>query len=875
MTFLPRSRGSRLAALPIAIACALATLPAVAQDAAAADDTVQTLDRLQVTGSRIKRADIEGAVPVTVIDRAAIDASGDVSVADVLRDSTFASFGNFRPRSGSTAQATADIDLRGIGSDRTLVLVDGRRAPYAPSTGTSADLNTIPLAAVERIEVLSDGASAVYGSDAIGGVVNIILRKDFDGAEFRYGRGNPAVAGGDTEEASLVFGTSSDRGSLLLGVSTSARDIVFARNQIGGETRGGSFYGNNFYFESATAPGEEGEFGGALPGYACDDPNFWINGDNCVFDYNAMAANEASVDNKSLFARGTWQIDDAWSIYASASYSKTESFGRFAPTPGVLYIPEGTPNDPVPGDGLGAFVYHRYAAAGNRDNFVDNAVADLNAGFQWQATDRLFIDFGLRRSRASFKELGRGYIVTPLAEAAAADGRYNLFDPFGNPEEVIKGFTATTSRDGRFDIDEIYANATLDLFEMSGGASMLAFGAEYRTEDYADIYDSLSEAGVIAGSSGNSAAGDREIYAAYAEWLLPIAADFDVTLAARYDRYSDYGSDLSPKLSLRWQPLENLTFRGSIGEGFRAPALPYVHGKRSFSAEQVADYRTCVVMGYTPEQCGNDANGDNISDGPVSQDVSYQVDTYRSGNLDLESETSRQYSIGVAWDATSWLNLTVDYYRIEIDNRIRLIEFQELVDFDNAGAALPDGTSVIRRANGSIAEVNSAFANEGDLKTTGVDVNLRTRFELGGRGRLDSWLQVAKVIDFIVTDGATVKDRLGWIAVPDLRSTLRNSWTLGDFVANWNVNYIDSQQNPGVKPSFGFIGGEVNERVGSYTTHDLSVTYKAPWEGSITLGVNNVGDRYPTLMQVRNQPWNFELYDAYGRTVYFRYAQKF
>src|SRR5690606_5348150 len=141
--------------------------------------------------------------------------------------------------------------------------------------------------------------------------------------------------------------------------------------------------------------------------------------------------------------------------------------------------------------------------------------------------------------------------------------------PFGNPEEVVKGFTATTNRDGRFDISEVYANATLDLFQMGGGTSAIAFGAEYREEDYADIYDSLSESGVIAGSAGNSAAGRRDIQAAYAEWLFPVATNFDFTLAARYDRYSDYGSDVSPKVALRWQPLENLTLRASAGEGFR------------------------------------------------------------------------------------------------------------------------------------------------------------------------------------------------------------------------------------------------------------------------------------------------------------------
>lgn len=862
----------RFAALSIAIGCALAAGVAGAQE----QDDTKTLDRIQVTGSRIKRADIEGSVPVTVIDRETLDASGKVSVADVLRDSTFSSFGNFRPQSGSSAQAVADIDLRGIGSDRTLVLIDGRRAPYAPSLGTSADLNTIPLAAVERIEVLSDGASALYGSDAIGGVVNVIMRKDFEGVEIRYGKGSPKVAGGDTEEVSVVLGTTSDRGSLIMGASVNSRGMVFTRDQIGGDVRGGSFYGNNFYFESEDEPGQEGAVGGALPGYACDDPGFWRNGDNCVFDYNLVAANEASVKNSALFARGTWQINDDWSIYATGSYSRAESFGRYAPTPGVLFVAEGTPNDPIPGDGLGAFIYHRYAAAGNRDNFVDNTVADFNLGFTWQATDRLFADFGMRRSNAGFKEVGRGYIVTSLAEAAAADGSYNLFDPFSNSPEVIQGFTATTNRDGKFDIEELYANATLDLFDMGGGLSVLAFGAEYRGEEYADIYDSLSEAGVVAGSSGNSAAGERQVYAAFAEWLFPVADDFDFTLAARYDRYSDYGSDISPKVSLRWQPLDNLTFRASAGEGFRAPPLPYIHGKRSFSAEQVQDYRTCVANGFDPADCGGDANNDNIADGPVNEDVvSYQVDTYYSGNPDLDSENSRQYSLGLAWDITGWLNATVDYYSIEIENRIRLIEYQELANFDNSGSDLPPGTSVVRRANGSIAEINSAYANEGDLATSGVDLNLRSRFGMGGAGRLENWLQVAHVLDYTVTDGSTVKDRLGWVTQPDTRVTLRNSWTYGDLSVHWNINHVGEQQNPGTIPEFGFLAGGVNTRVGGYTTNDVSFTYRTPWDGSATVGVNNLGDRYPELVGYNNRPWNFYLYDAYGRTVYFRYSQKF
>jgi len=131
------------------------------------------------------------------------------------------------------------------------------------------------------------------------------------------------------------------------------------------------------------------------------------------------------------------------------------------------------------------------------------------------------------------------------------------------------------------------------------------------------------------------------------------------------------------------------------------------------------------------------------------------------------------------------------------------------------------------------------------------------------------------VLDYTVTDGLTEKDRLGWVTSPDTRASLRNTWKYGGLTVNWNANYIGDQQNPDSVPSFGFIAGGAGTRVGSYTTHDLSASYDTPWQATVTLGVNNVGDRYPTLVGYDNRPWNFYLYDAYGRTVYFRYSQKF
>ena len=224
------TKSIRLAVAAGAVATVFSSSSIFAQEAEVEEEGSDVTERVVVTGSRIRRADIEGALPVTVIDRAAIEFSGQTSVADLLRNTSFNSTGSFRPQSGSSAQGVSSVDLRGIGSSRTLVLIDGRRLAKSPSTGSSQDLNSIPAAAVERIEILTDGASAVYGSDAIGGVINVITRKDFNGVEMRLGASQIEHEVGDREEGSIIFGTSSDKGSMLGGVSWNSRDIIFARD---------------------------------------------------------------------------------------------------------------------------------------------------------------------------------------------------------------------------------------------------------------------------------------------------------------------------------------------------------------------------------------------------------------------------------------------------------------------------------------------------------------------------------------------------------------------------------------------------------------------------------------------------------------------
>lgn len=846
------------------VGAVVAPVSAFAQDSEG--EEAKTLDRIEVTGSRLKRAEIEGAVPVIVIDRASIDATGDVSVADVLRDSTFASFGNFRPQSGSSAQSLATVDLRGLGSGRTLVLIDGRRAPTNPMSASSgSDLNAIPLAAVERIEILSDGASAVYGSDAIGGVVNIILRKDFNGAELRYGYGSTNITGGDLEDVSAVFGTSSDRGRLIGGASYSSRGMVFTRDQIGGNVLGVSTYGNNYWAWTNPTGGA-----GAIrpvPGFDCNsstNPGFWTlpNG-RCSFDFNSVAANEAAVDNTSVFVRGDYQINDDWTVYMTATTTKVETFGRYAPVPGVLRVEDGTPNDinggvmcgaACTGDGRPTYFYHRFAAAGNRDNSTDTTNSDFLVGFQGQLTDTVSVDFGARRTSYKFVETGNGYVISSLAAQAANRGDYMLTDPFGADLAVLQGFTATIGRNSFYKSAEYYGNVSFDLFEMGGGISNAVVGAEYREDRFADVYDSLSQAGVVLGSAGGASGGGRDVTSAYFEWLLPFTSSFDITLAGRYDKYSDYGNDFSPKVAARWQPLDNLTVRASWGQGFRAPGLDILTQARSFSAEPVNDPQSCAAQA-SPSTC------------------QLQVDTYFIANPSLSSEQSDQFSVGLVYDPFEWLDLSVDYYNIKVADTISSIGAQDIINMDLDPAswgAIPAGLSITRRADGSIDEIVAGYANEGDLKTDGVDFRANTDFDFGGAGRLQNRLTVSWINKYEVTTiNGEVVDYIGRMGNPQLRANLSNDWSLGDFTFTWNINYIDGQQNPRT------ASGAAGTRVGGYATNDVQVAWQAPWNGKVAFGAMNVGNRYPELKAYDGRPWNFYLYDAYGRTVYLRYTQSF
>lgn len=896
-----------------AVGVASFTAPAFAQD----KDKAQRMDDVVVTGTSIKRAEVEGALPVTVLDRQQLQTSGEVSVADFLRETNFNSFGSYQSTSGSSGQGATTINLRGLGSERTLVLVDGRRAPVAPMLGSGQDLNSIPMAAVERIEVLTDGASSIYGSDAIAGVVNVITRKDYDGVEFSIGMGRPTEAGGDTEEMSLVMGTTSDNGRVLVGASSSSRDVVFTRDRDYWYTGpGASSFSNNFMTQPSRGFLNHPVNGPAVPGLCTngdDSDLFWQSANRfCNFNHSATSANLTSLKSNAVFARGDYQINDDWSVYFSASVNRTRSFGRYAPVPsspwpgGAIILRQGSPNHPATSAANGGlnpqfndpyyqqfagqdlYLRHRFAALGTRDNHTENTTYNYVGGFQG-SVGRVDLDFGMHYAESRAGSDGSNYVVAGLAQNAIDSGAYNIYDPYaGNPGSL--GLTTATSRDMRTTLKEVYGTATFNLFDMGGGSAALALGLEHREEGYKDIYDALSEAGQVVGSSGNSAAGDRKVDAAYLELLLPIANSFELNFAGRYDKYSDYGSDFSPKASLRWHPIDSLTVRASYGKGFRAPSLDILHAKASFSADRTNDPQTCLMLTGNTNCVG-------------------QLNTYRIANPNLGSEKSTQWSAGVVWDPTSWLNLSLDYYNIKIDEEIAFISSPRIIGclrgtLDECPPGLsrfPQNTDLpnpslglgaeFDPATGGVVVLQSGYANLGTTETQGADFSLRTNFDFDTWGSLRNHLTVSNVLSYKVNGEQSSVGRKG---TPRYRATLTNGWSIGDVDLSWTVNYIHGSQSgayrewlalerlagqgpltPGQLDDYQFYA-EQPKTLPSWTTHNVQASVKLPWDATFTLGVNNVANKPPMFEALYGgTDYDDALYDPWGRVPYMRYTQRF
>ncbi|MFA3789705.1 TonB-dependent receptor domain-containing protein [Aliiglaciecola sp. SL4] len=871
------TKSIRLAlAVGAASTAVLAPATAVAQDSAG-------VEKISVTGSRIKRTDLEGASPVISISAADIKMEGDFTVADALRSSSLNSFGSFSERSGSSAQSQATINLRGAGSRRTLVLLNGRRFPGSPTLGgASANLNAIPMAAVERIDIMTEGASAIYGSDAMAGVVNVILKDDFEGLTFNIGAGHRDNDEGTTSnEFSIVGGVSNDKGNITFsfdhqkrkGIADADRVYTSAqRNDLDGdgiiqaysETIGWSIYG-------ATATNADASMTLASP--VCDDltaefgsdtfletaaDDDWSEGSTyCMYAFANASFNTASIDRNTLYINANYEVAEDVEWFGQAMFVQNSSFGRYAPPAAAI-------------DGIGAVgsedegyfsstynpwdetsfrTYIRWADVGVRDGNVDDYNQDYTTGLRgnldWNdASWEVYYHY----NSANNKSVGDYY----LSYGGLAYNEAN--DIPLRSEEGIANTRLTTLQNSQSTFNQFFAGIGFDMFELGGGTVAHYFGAEYFEQTYADIYDGQSEAGIVGGSAGNSSLGERDVTALFFESVLPVSDTVEVNVKARYDDYSDFGDKVSPAISARWEAMDNLIFRASYSESFRAPGLDLLNAALTFSAEGAIDY----------------------SQGASS---TKQYDTYYAANSELGPESSDYINIGVAWDINDNVGLKLDYFNLDIQDVIQQKTLQDLLSDEANGlitayGADEDTTDTFylkRTVSGTLVEAGTSYFNGVGFTVEGIDftINANIETEFGD-------FRFTNVNSFVMSYeeevGGLIQDTAGWSGQPEFKSVATLSWALEDHSLAWNLTYTDSTSE---NESAGDDGYFVQSgKLDSWLIHNLTYTYNAGSYGAVTLTVNNLTDEDPVLTSTG--AWDDQdLYNNFGRDYRINYQISF
>jgi len=780
----PRSRPAmRLALLPAGVALALTPLMGSAQETPAQSTEATTLDRIEVTGSRIKRTDVETSQPIFMLSREDIQAQGLTSVGDVIQNlSTNGSTLNTTFNNGGNGETR--VSLRNLGSNRTLVLVNGRRWVGGTGLGGAVDLNTIPTAAVERIEVLKDGASSIYGSDAIAGVVNVILRQNFDGAEANAFIGAYDKGDGEKESYDFVVGSASERWSAMLGVGyVKEKEVMAGDRAISAVPVFGSLPGTRF--SAASDNGNFAIFDFDPPfnhqpdgdyGYFAIDPSsptgFHGNPalNNAEDKYNFAPINYLVTPQErySLFANGGIDITDNFRFKLTTTYNQRRSETNGAPTPLVneAYAgddPTGISADSIYnpfGQNVNVFL-RRMSEGGPRTFAVDVRTVAFDGRFEgtFDVADRPFdweagYFFGENKANNTTGGLFQtSHVLTavgpsmldaagnPVCVGVAGDLStviagcvpLNLLGGAGTITPEMINYISFVAHD-EFDYKQktYYANIGGDLFEMPGDAGPFAFsfGLEHRTEFGYDQPDALINSGDTSGNGRTATRGGYSVDEAYLELAIPVLKDLplarllDFSVATRYSDYSNFGDTLNSKFGFRWKPIDDLMIRGNWSEGFRAPSISELFAGQADTFQGVAD------------PCAGSIQGEPNTDIPAGcagipqyAQANPQIKTTQGGNTDLQPELATSKTLGFVY-SPSWLqgfDISLDWWKIELTDAIVLQTAQAILDGCYRAGIAANCALIGRAPTGQVLNLLAVPNNIGTALNEGYDMTVGYR----------------------------------------------------------------------------------------------------------------------------------------------------
>ncbi|MFC3032612.1 TonB-dependent receptor plug domain-containing protein [Pseudoalteromonas fenneropenaei] len=818
-----------------ALTLALATAYTSSSYVYAAEENADKVERIEVTGSRIKRTDMEGPSPIQSIGKDQIASYGYDNLQQLLEKMPVAGSGTFSTRGNnqdSTANGGAAVSLRGLGPDATLVLINGRRASvsaFAESiTNSFVDINSIPVSAIERIDILKDGASAIYGSDAVAGVVNVILKKDFDGMEVNLGYGGTDGPSYEEKTASLLWGSSTDDSNVTI-ILDYFNNSSLSSNEAGTlGTANQTPYGGKDFRSSRGFPGFFVVDGKDTIDPAC--PADRVADDFCLFDYGPFGYIIPEAERVGAIVQAEQKFANGMTGFVEFAVQHNTSVAAGAPTPldqkAGLTVPGSHPNNPYGKDiKIGRY---RTVDAGARGWDISSDTLRIVAGLRGTINDWDW-EVAAQKGRSKSEQTGskeQGWVRVDYLQAEIDAGNYNPFGGTYNSKEVIDRITTSLVRRGESHMTSYDASITGEAFTFNDMPVMMAAGLEYREEDVSDAPDDQFIRGLIFGTESIAAAAERDQWAAYVEFSIPLSEQFELQLAGRYDDYSDFGSTANPKVAFRWTPHSDVTVRGSWAQGFRAPSLAQIGLGPSEESVFFEDQYRCAATG---KDCG-----------PLDYNIEY------TGNADLEAEESESMNLGIFWAPSAELGFGVDVWSITQDNKIDKGPYGPIYD---AECNNQNSTICLRLAPeagqslGVLDKIRAKYKNVTSQDASGVDVSANYLYSMGDNGDLKFNLEYSYLDNFEKDD----LDYTGEYGYPQHRWVLTNSWMLDNMAVNLNISYIGEFED---QPDFDFDGTldfeqHSTRKVDSQILLDLQGSYRLNDGVKLVLGVNNLLDEEP------------------------------
>jgi iron complex outermembrane receptor protein len=874
---------------------------AVAQD----QSDEQTLDRIEVVGSRIKRVEAETSQPIFTVSQEDIQASGLTSIGDVIQQLTSngSALGTTQNNGGDGSTRVA---LRNLGTARTLVLVNGRRW-INTDIGGAVDLNTIPTAAIESIQVLKDGASAIYGSDAIAGVVDIRLKSNYTGAEASASWGEYTEGDGRRQKYDFIVGFEGDRGNVMIGAGYVKEDPVMAGDRpiSAVPTFGLPATDINWAGASGISPNARlivpslGQVT-LIPGRTGTSPDDFRPFVASRDGYNFAPENylQTPQERVSFFMDGRYEVVDGIEFYTQATYNERKSEqllaafpssgGAFNSSPAFNAIVVSADNiyNPFGEDivGYGRRLTETGGRSFNQDvdsyNFVGGFQGDFmlgdrffgwDAGYQYGQSESSDQTFGLQFASPLGNALGPSFIdAGGVARCGTPDDiisgcvPLNIFGPLGAVTPEMLDYIGYVEQSVfKNDLTNYWANISGDLFELVETRPVaFAAGYEYRNESASDQPDALTNSGQGSGNARTATSGGFSVDEFYVELNAPLLADIplvhllEARAAARYSDYSTFGDTTNMSFGLKWQPIEDLAIRGNWAEGFRAPSV--VNLFRG-SADSFLDIRDPCSDTRWEEALATGAAArciaDGVPDGGYNQ-INPQIRVTLGGNPNLQPETAETRTLGFVYSPSfiEGFDVSLDWYNIEIENGIGTRAAQFIIDecYTNPDPAIRATYCplITRGPGGVVSDLLAAPINFVGFEVEGWDFTVNYNFDtdFGRFGVVWDSTYTSKW-DVITSDGGATSNLgqdLGDDYYGRIRSNLNLSWGLGDFGVNWGVRYYHH-----VDENCPFFG--IEDAIG-VANPCSDPDFSSP---TFDLGKNRLGSTvYNDVRFTWNAPWN-------------------